>query len=59
MSEKKADTLAALFHDKAVFLHMGGSWGKNQEVEITRSGGIHYKHAEVVESSARRIWRRA
>ena len=55
MSEKKADTLAALFHDKAVFVHMGGSWGKSQEVEIIRSGGIHYKHAEIFESSARII----
>ena len=55
MSEKKADTLAALFDDKAVFVHMGGSWGKSQEVEIIRSGGIHYKHAEIFESSARII----
>lgn len=55
MSEKKADTLAALFNDKAVFVHMGGSWGKAQEVDIIRSGGIHYKHAEIFESSARII----
>ena len=55
MSEKKADTLAALFDDKAVFVHMGGSWGKAQEVDIIRSGGIHYKHAEIFESSARII----
>ena len=55
MSEKKADTLAALFNDKAIFVHMGGSWGKAQEVEIIRSGGIHYKHAEIFESSARII----
>src|SRR4051812_45489589 len=34
MSEKKADTLAALFDDKAMFVHMGGAWGKTQEVEI-------------------------
>ena len=55
MAEKKADTLAALFQDKAIFVHMGGSWGKSQEVEIIRSGGIHYKHAEIFESSARII----
>ena len=55
MAEKKADTLAALFHDKAVFVHMGGSWGKAQEVDIIRSGGIHYKHAEIFEASARII----
>ena len=55
MSEKKADSLAALFDDKAMFVHMGGAWGKTQEVEIIRSGGIHYKHAEIFESSARII----
>lgn len=55
MAEKKADTLAALFDDKAMFVHMGGSWGKAQEVEVIRSGGIHYKHAEIFESSARII----
>ena len=55
MAEKQADTLAALFHDKAVFVHMGGSWGKQQEVDIIRSGGIHYKHAEIFETSARII----
>ena len=55
MSEKKADTLATLFDDKAMFVHMGGAWGKTQEVEIIRSGGIHYKHAEIFESSARII----
>jgi Domain of unknown function (DUF4440) len=55
MAEKKADSLAALFDDAAVFVHMGGSWGKRQEVEIIRSGGIHYKHAEVHEASVRII----
>lgn len=55
MAEKKADTLAALFHDDAVFVHMGGAWGTTQEVQIIRSGGIHYKHAEIFEASARII----
>jgi hypothetical protein len=55
MSEKKADTLASLFDDKAMFVHMGGAWGKTQEVEIIRSGGIHYKHAEIFDTSARII----
>jgi hypothetical protein len=55
MSEKKADSLAALFHDNAVFVHMGGSWGKTQEVDVIRSGGIHYKHAEIQEASVKFI----
>ena len=51
MSEKKADTLAALFHEKSMFVHMGGSWGKEQEVNVIKSGGIHYKKAEIHEVS--------
>lgn len=47
MSEKNVDTLAALFHDKSMFVHMGGSWGKEQEVNVIKSGGIHYKTANV------------
>ena len=55
MSERKVDTLAALFHDEAVFVHMGGSMSRNQELEIIKSGGIHYKHAEILDSSVRVI----
>ena len=51
MSERKVDALAALFHEKAVFVHMGGSWGKEQELEIIKSGGIHYKQADIHEVS--------
>ena len=51
MSECKADTLDALFHEKAVFVHMGGSWGKEQELEIIKSGSIQYKQAEIHELS--------
>ena len=55
MSERKVDSLAALFHEEAAFVHMGGSWGTTQELEIIRSGGIHYKHAEIFEASVRFI----
>jgi hypothetical protein len=51
MSERKVDYLDALFHEKAVFVHMGGSWGKEQELEIIRNGGIHYKRADIHEVS--------
>ena len=47
MSEKNADKLAELFHDNSMFVHMGGAWGKQQEVEVIRSGGIWYKHADI------------
>ncbi len=55
MAEKKADSLAVLFHEKAVFVHMGGTWGTARELEIIRSGGIWYKHAEIQAASARII----
>jgi hypothetical protein len=51
MSERDGEALEALFHEKAVFVHMGGSWGKEQELEIIKSGGIHYKQADVHEVS--------
>src|SRR4029450_2131395 len=43
MSERNVDSLAALFHEEAVFVHMGGTMSKNQELEVIRSGGIQYK----------------
>jgi hypothetical protein len=51
MSERNVDTLDALFHEKSVFVHMGGSWGKEREIEIIKSGGIHYKQADIHEVS--------
>jgi hypothetical protein len=55
MSERKVDSLAALFHDEAVFVHMGGTMSRAQELEVIKSGGIHYKHAEILEASVRFI----
>jgi hypothetical protein len=51
MSERNVDTLDTLFHEKSVFVHMGGSWGKEREIEIIKSGGIHYKQADIHEVS--------
>jgi hypothetical protein len=51
MSECNLNTLDELFHDKSVFVHMGGSWGKERELEIIKSGGIHYKKADIHEVS--------
>lgn len=47
MADKEADKLAGLFHEKSVFVHMGGSWGKDREVDVIRSGGIWYKKADI------------
>lgn len=47
MADKNVDKLADLFHEKSMFVHMGGSWGKEQEVNIIKSGGIWYKKADI------------
>jgi hypothetical protein len=51
MADKNRDKLKDLFHEKAVFVHMGGSWGTEQELNIIRGGGIHYKKADIHEVS--------
>ena len=47
MADKNVDSLGVLFDDKSMFIHMGGSWGKTQELNTIKSGGIWYKKAEV------------
>lgn len=51
MADKNVDSLNALFDAKSVFVHMGGSWGKTQELNTIKSGGIWYKKAEVYTAS--------
>lgn len=47
MADRNADSLSKLFADKSMFVHMGGSWGKIQELATIKGGGIWYKKAEV------------
>ncbi|WP_423147884.1 DUF4440 domain-containing protein [Rubrolithibacter danxiaensis] len=47
MADKNVDSLNALFDEKSVFVHMGGSWGKTSELNIIKSGGIWYKKADI------------
>lgn len=53
MADKNADQLEKLFHENSMFVHMGGAWGKPQEVNIIRSGMIHYRHADIKDVSVR------
>ncbi|MGQ0714708.1 MAG: nuclear transport factor 2 family protein [Gemmatimonadaceae bacterium] len=55
MSRRSVDSLAALFHDAAVFVHMGGTMSRSQELDVIGSGAIQYKHAEIHEASVRFI----
>lgn len=47
MADKNVESLSTLFDDKCVFVHMGGTWGKTQEIEVIKGGMIWYKKAEV------------
>jgi Domain of unknown function (DUF4440) len=47
MSDKNTESLTGFFKDNAVFVHMGGSWGKDQEINVIKGGMIWYKKAEV------------
>lgn len=47
MASKEVDKLAALFDDSAKFVHMSGSWEKERELEIIKTGSIWYKKATV------------
>jgi len=53
MAGKNVDSLEKLFDDKAMFTHMGGTWGKTQELATIKSGGIWYKKAAVYAVDAR------
>ena len=51
MSDKNVDTLNAVFHNKAVFVHMGGQMSKEQELTVIKNGGIYYKKVDIHEVS--------
>ena len=52
LADKNVDKLAPLFHDRAKFVHMGGTWNKDREIEIIKSGFIWYKQADVHDVAA-------
>src|SRR5690606_27691052 len=51
MADKNVEALDDLFDEKSMFVHMGGSWGKQRELDVIQSGGIWYKKAEIHEVS--------
>ena len=55
MAERKVESLDALFHEKAVFVHMGATMSKKQELDVIKSGGIQYKNTEIQEASVQII----
>jgi hypothetical protein len=55
MANRDVDALASLFHDSAVFVHMGATMTRAQELGTIKGGGIVYKQAEIHEASVRFI----
>ena len=55
MADKNVASLNTLFDDRAMFTHMGGTWGKTQELDTIKSGGIWYKKAYVYATDVRII----
>lgn len=47
MADKDVDKLAQLFDDDSRFIHMSGTWGKERELEIIKTGSIWYKQADI------------
>ncbi len=47
MAEKNVDQLRELFYKSSQFVHMGGYWGKEEELRTIKEGGIWYKKAEI------------
>lgn len=51
MADKNVNALDTLFHKRAVFVHMGGVWGKEKEISVIKRGDIWYKKTNVYEVS--------
>jgi len=47
MADKNVDKLTTLYHDRSKFVHMSGTWKKDEELEIIKTGSIWYKNADV------------
>jgi hypothetical protein len=53
MAERKLEPLEALFHEQAFFVHMSGSMSRSQELDVIKTGRIHYKQADIQDVTAR------
>ena len=51
MADKNVDKLEPLFHDESKFVHMSGTWKKDEELEIIKTGSIWYKKADVKDTA--------
>lgn len=47
MSDKNVDKLESLFDNKSKFVHMSGTWKKDEELDIIKTDRIWYKNAKI------------
>jgi hypothetical protein len=55
MAERNTQALDELFDPQAVFVHMGATMSKSEELGVIESGRIQYKQADVQDISVRFI----
>ena len=53
MAERNVEALDKLFAEEVVFVHMGATLTKSQELDTIKSGMIQYKDAQIQEVSVR------
>jgi len=53
MAERNVEALDKLFAEEAIFVHMGATMSKSQELNTIKGGGIQYKDAQIQEVSVR------
>jgi ribonuclease HI len=47
MADKNVDKLELLFDNKSKFVHMSGTWKKEEELDVIKTGKIWYKNTKV------------
>ena len=55
MSAQDVAPLAALFNESAVFVHMGATFSKEEELDVIKTGRIHYRDVDIKDVSVRFI----
>ena len=53
MADRNVEALDKLFADEAIFVHMGATMSKSQELDTIKTGRIQYKDAQIQEVSVR------
>lgn len=59
MADKNVEKLEPLFHEKSKFVHMSGTWKKDEEIDIIKTGSIWYKKATVHDTAVEIIGKTA